>query len=388
MFDYYRKCDQDLRLAPPAAHSSLAMGARQTRQALLYFFPALLLTIPVIVLAWGPVDHENIVYAHVSLALATLVQLIAIKEFVPNALRSLWHARVFEMDFLIALSSTIAYAFSVVSYAFQLRKRPLETGSFFETSTLLVTLILLGRAINEFARYRAAKSVSFRSLQADEALLVIPTLPHPADPKTRTIDVRLLQYGDHFKVAPHTRVVTDGTIVFGSSEVDESMITGESIPVAKGVHSKVFAGTMNGGGPLIVELTALPHENSVHKIAAMVENAELTKPKAQALADKIAAYFVPVMAAAGLSVFLAWLFIGKYASKRSWKDATVQAITYAIATLVVSCPCAIGLAVPMVILIAGGVAARFGVIFRDPQKMVRRWSRKMFKSKHTLTSYL
>ncbi|KAF2830900.1 heavy metal translocatin [Ophiobolus disseminans] len=368
VFEYYQKCDRNLRLAPPTAHTSLAIGAKQTRQALLYFLPALALTLPVIILAWAPVDHEKLEYAHVSLALATLVQIIAIKEFVPTALRSLWYARVFEMDFLIALSSGIAYTFSVVSYVFQVKKKSLETGSFFETSTLLVTLILLGRVINEFARYRAAKSVSFRSLQADEALLVLPS-HNPADPKTRKIDARLLQYGDRFKIAPHTRVVTDGTILYGGSEVDEAMITGESVPVAKGVHSNVFAGTTNGSGALIVQLTALPHENSVHRIATMVEDAELTKPKAQALADKIAGWFVPFMATIGLVVFLAWLFVTRYVQKRPWKNAVVQAITYAIATLVVSCPCAIGLAVPMVVLIAGGVAARFGIIFRDPQKL-------------------
>jgi heavy metal translocating P-type ATPase len=387
VFEYYQKCDNDLRLAPPTAHPSLAMGARQTQHALLYFLPALAFTLPVIILAWAPLDHKRLEYTHVSLVFATLVQAIAIKAFVPTAVRSLWYAQVFEMDFLIALSSTIAYIFSIVSYSFQVKKKPLETGSFFETSTLLVTLILLGRVINEFARYKAAKAVSFRSLQVQEALLVLPNSTNPADPKTRKLDARLLQYKDHFKIAPHTRVVTDGVILYGGSEIDESMITGESVPVAKGVHSRVFAGTINGGGTLVARLTALPHENSVHKIAAMVEDAELTKPKAQALADNVARWFVPVMATVSLLVFLVWLFVAKYDYKRTWKDAVVQAITYAIATLVVSCPCAIGLAVPMVVLIAGGVAARFGIIFRDPQKLetARNVTDVVFDKTGTLT---
>jgi heavy metal translocating P-type ATPase len=387
VYEYYLKCDNNLRLAPPAANASLAMGSKQTRQALVYFVPAAALTIPVLFLAWGPVNHDKLVYAHASLALATLVQVIAIKEFVPNALRTLWHNRVFEMDFLVALSSTIAYVFSVVSYGFQVKGKPLETGSFFEASTLLVSTILFGRVINEYARYRAAKSVSFRSLQAEHALLVLPQSVSPADPLTQKIDARLLQYEDHFKVAPHARIVTDGTILYGGSEVDESMITGESIPVAKSVHSKVFAGTTNGGGALIVKLTALPHENSVHKIAAMVEHAELTKPKAQALADKIAGWFVPFMATLGAVVFLVWLLIAKICQKRSWNNAAVQAITYAVATLVVSCPCAIGLAVPMVVLIAGGVAARFGIIFRDSRKLetARNVTDVVFDKTGTLT---
>jgi cation transport ATPase len=163
IFEYYQQVLGGLRLAPPVSHPSLTMGAKQTRHALFWFLPALALTIPVVVLAWAPIDHGRTVYAHASLALATLVQAIAFKQFLPNALRSLWYARVFEMDFLIALSSGIAYTFSLIAYAFQVKGKPLEnTGSFFETSTMLVTLILLGRVINEFARYRAAKSVSFR----------------------------------------------------------------------------------------------------------------------------------------------------------------------------------------------------------------------------------
>lgn len=149
-----------------------------------------------------------------------MVQIIATEEFVPGALRSLIHSGAFEMDFLIALSSTTAYVFSVVSYVFQIRHKPLETGSFFETATLLVTLILLGRVVSEVARLRAANSVSFRSLQAENALLVTPKR------RTTQIDARLLQYGDEFIVSPHSRVVTDGTVVHGGSEVDESMITG------------------------------------------------------------------------------------------------------------------------------------------------------------------
>jgi Cu2+-exporting ATPase len=179
-----------------------------------------------------------------------------------------------------------------------------------------------------------------------------------------------------------------GTIVYGGSEVNESMITGESIPVAKGVHSIVFAGTTNGDGVLIVKLSALPHENSVHKIAAMVEDAELTKPDIQALADKVAGYFVPVMATLGLIVFLVWLLVEALHSKRTWGNSVTTALTYAIATLIVSCPCAIGLAVPMVVLIAGGVAARFGIIFRDPQKLevARSVTDVVFDKTGTLTS--
>jgi heavy metal translocating P-type ATPase len=388
VYDHYRVDIPDMMLAPPPAHPSLAVGAKQTKRALFLFLFTFAFTIPVVVFAWSPAVRRRTVITHVSLILASVVQAIALVEFVPSAARSLWHFRAFEMDFLIAVSTTTAYVFSVVSYALQLQGSSFGIESFFETSTLLVTLILLGRVINEFARYRAAKSVSFRSLQADEALLVRPDSDKRADPGTRPIDARLLQYGDSFKVLPHSKVVTDGTIVYGGSEIDESMLTGESMPVAKGVHSKVFAGTTNGDGQLIVALTALPHENSVHKIASMVEDAELTKPKAQALADRIAGWFVPVIGTVGVIVFLIWLFVGKLIFQQPWERAAIHAVTYAIATLIVSCPCAIGLAVPMVVLIAGGVAARFGIIFRDAQKIevARSVTDVVFDKTGTLTT--
>ncbi|KAF1929955.1 heavy metal translocatin [Didymella exigua CBS 183.55] len=369
VFEFYRSGYEDMTLAPPPTHSSLQLGAKQSRRALLWLLPALILTVPVLVFAWAPVNHENLAYAHASVALASVVQVIAWIEFLPSAVRSLWYSRMLDMDLLITFSTTTAYVFSVVLHAFRLIGKPLDTESFFETSTLLVTLILFGRVINEFARYRAAKAVSFRSLQIDKALLIQKSHERQPDPPTQEIDARLLQYGDSFKVPPHTRIVTDGSVYYGGSEVDESMLTGESMPVAKSVQSEVYAGTMNGNGMLLVTLKSLPHENTVHKIAAMVEDAELTQPKIQALADRIAGWFVPVIAAIGSLVFLIWLLVGRFYNKRGWSDVVVRAITYAIATLIVSCPCAIGLAVPMVVLIAGGVAARYGIIFRDPQKL-------------------
>ncbi|KAF3040456.1 hypothetical protein E8E12_002620 [Didymella heteroderae] len=369
VFEFYRIGYSDIMLAPPPAHASLELGAKQSTRALFWLLPALVFTVPILVFAWAPVDHERFEYAHASITLASLVQIIAWIEFLPSALRSLWYSRILDMDLLITLSTTTAYVFSVVLYAFRFIGKPLDTNSFFETSTLLVTLILFGRVINEYARYRAAKAVSFRSLQIERALLIPTSHECSPDPPTHDIDARLLQYGDKFRVHPHTRIVTDGIVYYGGSEVDESMLTGESMPVAKGVQSEVYAGTMNGNGTLLVTLKSLPHENTVHKIATMVEGAELTQPKIQALADRIVGWFVPVIAAIGSLVFFIWLLIDRFHNKSDWSDAVVRAITYAIATLIVSCPCAIGLAVPMVVLIAGGVAARYGIIFRDPQKL-------------------
>ncbi|KAJ4295408.1 hypothetical protein N0V90_007420 [Kalmusia sp. IMI 367209] len=385
---YEHWAEKEIQLAPPAPHPSLAVGTKQMNRACVVFVLAAIFTVPVIVFAWGPVDHGKIVYAHISMAFATIVQAIAAWEFFPSACRSLIYLRTFDMDFLIALSTTVAYIFSVISYVREIQGKPLDAGSFFETSTLLVTLILLGRVVSEFARSRAARSVSFRSLQVEETLLVVPGPSSPSDPQVRSIDARLLQYGDQFKVLPETRIVTDGTVVHGGSEVDESMITGETLPVAKGRTSSVHAGTNNGSGILIVALTTLPHENSVSKIANMVENAELTKPKAQAIADRVTTWFVPAIVLIALSVFCIQLLVGKHHYHYETGQAAINAFTYAIATFVVSCPCAIGLAVPMVVLIASGVAARFGIIFRDPQKLetARNVTDVVFDKTGTLTT--
>jgi len=377
---------QNVQLAPPPPHPSYAAGAQQVRSVVAVFLISLVLTIPVLVFSWAPLSERNYVYHHASLVLATIVQIVAIKEFVPGAFRALIYSRLFEMDFLIALSTTTAYVYSVIAYVFLVSDKDFGMGTFFETSTLLVTLILLGRVVTEFARLRATKSVSFRSLQATEAILF--KIDHHGIVETRTIDARLLQPGDMFQVPPHTRIVTDGRVIRGGSEVDESMISGESVPVAKGLGKEVFAGSVNGTGELVVALSALPHENSISKIAEMVENAELSKPKIQALADKIAGWFVPVIVVIGTIVFLVWIFVNRYKRHQVWGSAVTGAITYGISTLIVSCPCAIGLAVPMVILIAGGVAARSGIIFRDPQKLevARSATDVIFDKTGTLTT--
>lgn len=228
MFKHYSQYDPELRLAPLRVDPGIELGAKQTRRSLLLFLPTLALTIPVLVFAWAPVNHARSAYLHAPLALATLVQIVAFAEFVPSAWRSLCHSHILEMDFLISLSTTMAYAFSVVSYVLEVHGIRLETGPFFETSTLLVTLILLGRVVSEFARFQATKSVSFRSLQVEETLLVLPSPNNTwASVKTTRIDSRLLQHGDAFVVPPYTRVVTDGVVLYGGSNVDESMLTGE-----------------------------------------------------------------------------------------------------------------------------------------------------------------
>ncbi|KFA54639.1 hypothetical protein S40293_02269 [Stachybotrys chartarum IBT 40293] len=348
-------------LAPPADDPSVSSGRKRLYDMLVKTTLSAILTIPVVILAWGDNLVDQRTRAYVSVVLATLVQLIAVPTLYRPAILSLFHDRSIEMDMLVCISITAAYFYSIVAFSFRMANRPLETSEFFETSTLLITLILLGRLIAALARVRAVAAVSLRSLQAATAIL------SEGEVKEREIDARLLQFGDRFKVPPHTRVPTDGVVIAGTSEVDESMLTGESLPVAKQPGDPIIAGTVNGSGVLQARLTRLPGKNTVTDIAELVEEAANSKPKIQDLADRVASWFVPVVTAIAVAVTIIWIVIGFVGRREGAAEAIPNAITYAIAVLAVSCPCALGLAVPMVLVIAGGIAARGGVIIKTAE---------------------
>lgn len=374
--------DQPIKLAPPRLHPEVESGIKQVRRAAFMTALSTMLTIPVLILAWAPLPEHEILYGAISLILATVVQIVVAGPFYPSAIKALLFTRVIEMDLLVVLSTSAAYIFSVIAFGYQVRGRPLSTPAFFETSTLLVTLIMLGRLVSAFARHKAVESISIRSLQIGTALLV------GCDGRGgQKIDARMLQYGDTFKVIPDARIPTDGIVVSGESEVDESNVTGEVIPVEKSPGSHIVAGTVNGSGTLIVRLTRLPGENTISEIAAMVDAAKFSKPKIQELADRVASFLVPVIVILSLIAFVIWIAVGKALQHRSTGSAAVNAMTYAISVLIVSCPCAIGLAVPMVVVIAGGVAAKHGVIFKTAEtiEIARKVSHVVFDKTGTLT---
>ncbi|KAF5559756.1 Cu2+-exporting ATPase [Fusarium phyllophilum] len=377
-----RPWDPPVKLASPRGDSSLEAGSKHVRHVGYTTLLSAVLTIPVLVMAWAPLPEREIAYSSASLALATIVQVVVAGPFYPKAIKALVFSRVIEMDLLIVLSTSAAYVFSVVSFGYLIAGKPLSTGQFFETSTLLVTLIMVGRWVAALARQKAVESISIRSLQSSTATLV--------DEKTgteREIDARLLQYGDVFKVLPDTRIPTDGTVMSGSSEVDESMLTGESKPVEKHFKSGVIAGSINGPGVMTVRLNRLPSDNTINTIAAMVDEAKLSKPKLQDLADRVASYFVPVVVALTIITFVIWVAIGVTVRGYGGSKAITEAITYAVAVLIVSCPCAIGLAVPMVIVIMSGVAAERGIIFKsaDAIEVAHKTSHVVFDKTGTLT---
>lgn len=329
---------------------------------------ALIFTIPVCVLTWSPVIVSEVIKGIVSLILATIVQIIAVTEFYWKACKALFYSRSVELDMLIVISITAAYVYSVVAFGFLMAGEPLKIKEFFETSTLLTSLVLLGRLLAGYARVRAVASVSMHSLQETNTSVIFD------DGSEQVLDARLLQCGDNFQVAAHARIPTDGIVLEGSTEVDESMLTGESTRVTKSIGSKIIAGTLNGQGQLKAKVDRLPGENTITDIANMVDAAQASKPRIQSLADIVASYFIPAILAITLIVFIIWITISLYVEKQPCRDAFVSTISYAVAVLAVSCPCAIGLAVPMVLVIASGIAARHGVIIKTASALEKAWS--------------
>ncbi|CZS93129.1 related to P-type ATPase [Rhynchosporium agropyri] len=355
-------------------------GRKETHKSLLLTAISVILTIPVLVLAYANLPDRNVVYGSISLVLATLVQLVA-HGFYIKAYKTLRYSRMIEMDMLVVLSTTTAYVYSVIAFAFMAAGRTLSTGDFFETSTLLITLVLVGRTAAAYSRHKAVESISIQSLQVQNAIIFDPK------DRNREIDSRLLQYGDIFQVLPDTRIVTDGKILEGETEVDESLITGESTLCLKKPGMTVIAGSINHSGRLLVELTRLPSENTIQSISAMVDEAKSSKARVQEIADRVAGYFTPVVIGIAIIVFVAWVSVGKALRHESTSTACIHAMTYAISTLIVSCPCAIGLAVPMVLLVAGGVGARYGLIFKTAGtiEIGRKISHVIFDKTGTLT---
>ncbi|KAF4980694.1 hypothetical protein FZEAL_3362 [Fusarium zealandicum] len=367
-------------LAPPRDDPAVSSGRKRLYDQLIKTVVSAVLTIPVVVLAWGDSLVDEKTRAYVSIVLATLVQLIAVPDFYRPALSALIHSGTIEMDMLVVISITAAYIYSLVAFGFRMANRPLETSEFFETSTLLITLVILGRLVAAFARVRAVAAVSLRSLQSSTATVV-------DNGKDVEIDARLLQYGDKFRVLPHSKVPTDGLVITGSSEIDESMLTGESMPVVKGPRDSVIAGTVNGSGTLLVQLTRLPGKNTVTDIAELVEEAANMKPEIQDLADRVASWFVPVVTSVAVIVTIVWIVIGLKVRDQAAGKAVSNAITYAVAVLAVSCPCALGLAVPMVLVVTGGVAARGGVIIKSAEctEQARKITDIVFDKTGTIT---
>ena len=371
-----------LCLAPARARNDTTGQIRKTA-----FLTCLssILTIPILIVSWAPLPEHKIAYGAVSLIFATIIQVVVAGPFYPNAFRSLFYAKTIDMGLLVVLSTTTAYLVSIVSFIYLTLGISLPIGVCFETSALLVTLIMVGRLVTAYACQRAMHTASVRSLQPATAFVINPN----ASSKSNGIefDIRLLQYGDVFKVEPGSPIVSDGIVISDLSYVDESLMTGESRWLEKKCGSSVIAGSINCSGTLLVRLIRLPGSNTIDEIANMVDEVTFSKPKVQEAADRFAGYFVPAIGLIALITFCIWLVVAKLVRHEPSRTAILTALPYAISVLVVSCPCAIGLAVPMVMVIASGIVAKRGVVIKSAGalQLARSVTHAVFDKTGTLT---
>lgn len=329
-----------------------------------------LLTLPLLApMLLGAAGMHWMLDGWVQWALATPVQFVFGARFYRDAYKAL-RARAGNMDLLVALGTTAAYGLSVYLLLRQAESGPMHL--YFEASAAVITLVRLGKWLEERAKRQTTEAI--RALQAlrPEAAHVI------RDGVGRDVPVDWLVVGDVVLVRPGERLAVDGLVSTGSSEVDESLISGESLPVVKAPGDRVTAGSINGPGVLTVETLAVGAETTLARIVRLVESAQAAKAPIQRTVDRVSAVFVPVVMAIALLTMLGWAaYLGE------WE----QAIINAVSVLVIACPCALGLATPTAIMVGTGVAARHGILIKDALalEMAHRVDTVVFDKTGTLT---
>ncbi|KAG0274508.1 serine/threonine protein kinase Ran1 [Linnemannia exigua] len=298
--------------------------------------------------------------------LTTPIQLYVGAPIYRGAWNGLVLSRELNMDSLVVLSTSCAYFYSTIATIVAISSTRYQVSEvLFETSAILMTLIILGRYLQALARGRAVDALSkLKDLQSPTANLVV--LDSNGDETVERIESGYLQRRDIIKILPSERIPADGVVVRGTADVDESNMTGESVPVSKGISDEVIDGSINLNGTLLVRVTRVQSESKLNDITRLVEQAQASRAPSQAFADKIAAWFTPFVIALGLITYLVWLILGLQGKVDTTKyPSGVLALTFAVAVLVVSCPCAIALAVPTVIVVGTGVGARNGILVKD-----------------------
>jgi Cu+-exporting ATPase len=298
------------------------------------------------------------------LAFATPVVLWGGWPFFVRGWRSLVN-RSLNMFTLIALGVGVAYAYSVVAalapeiFPPGVRDAHGNVGVYFEAAAAIVTLVLLGQVLE--LRARRNTSAAIRAL-----LDLAPTLARrvKADGTEEDVPLEHVQVGDRLRVRPGEKIPVDGSVLEGASSVDESMLTGESMPVEKTPGSRVIGATLNGTGMLIVGAERVGSDTMLARIVSLVAQAQRSRAPIQKLADRVSAWFVPAVILVALLTFVAWYWIGP-------EPRLAHAVINAVAVLIIACPCALGLATPMSIMVAVGRGAQLGVLFRDAEAIER-----------------
>jgi copper-transporting P-type ATPase V len=325
---------------------------QRTRAALTDFTVAAIFTVPLFFLAmFGPM-HETW-SRWLQLGLALPVQFWAGRRFLVSAARQAKH-RAANMDTLVALGTMAAFAYSTYVLLFA---DHLEL--YFETAAVIITFLLLGKYFEHLSKSRASMAIrKLMELGAKRATVV-------RDGREVTVDLEAVVVGDVLRVRPGEKIPTDGVILEGASSVDESMLTGEPVPVDKTTGSKVFGATMNVEGALLMRATEIGADTALARIAKMVEEAQTHKAPIEHLADKISAIFVPVVILVALATGIGWLVTG-----HSFADAVIATV----AVLIIACPCAMGLATPAAVMAGTGRGAQMGILIKGGEVLERAGS--------------
>eukprot|EP01119_Soliformovum_irregulare_P015408 TRINITY_DN4332_c0_g1_i1.p1 TRINITY_DN4332_c0_g1~~TRINITY_DN4332_c0_g1_i1.p1 ORF type:complete len:1017 (+),score=316.00 TRINITY_DN4332_c0_g1_i1:56-3106(+) len=364
---------------------------------------ALVFTIPVFIIGmvihWIPVINQlfmaeilpGLNVSHFLLfVFTTPVQFGIGKRFYVNSYKTLKHGGA-NMDVLIALGTSAAYFYSILALIMSVSNPgDEEPAVFFDTSAMLISFILLGKYFETLAKGKTSEAIQkLMKLQPPTATLVVmDEQGNLIEEKEMELD--LLQRGDILKVLPGAKIPTDGVVVQGVSQVDESMITGESLPQIKRAGDKLTGGTINNNGLLRMRATRVGNETGLSQIVRLVQNAQTAKAPIQAFADKIAASFVPCVVLLALITFFVWLLIctlhGIPAPIKETNPFIVS-LLFGISVVVIACPCALGLATPTAIMVGTGIGATNGILIKGGAtlEMAHRITAIIFDKTGTLT---
>ncbi len=326
------------------------------------FWFSFILSVP---LLWAMVSHftftsfiplpHMLMNPWVQLALATPVQFVVGKQFYVGAFKALRNKSA-NMDVLVALGTSAAYFYSLYFSLKSLGSSAHTNQLYYETSAILITLILLGKLFEANAKGRSSEAIKkMMGLQAKTAVVI-------RDGAEVEIPVEEVQKGEVIFIKPGEKVPVDGEIIEGQSALDESMLTGESVPVDKNIGDKVIGATLNKNGFLKIKATNVGRETALAQIIKVVEEAQGSKAPIQRLADYISGIFVPIVVGIALLTFFVWyiwIAPGEFA----------PALEKLIAVLVIACPCALGLATPTSIMAGSGRAAEFGILFKGGEHL-------------------